>query len=125
MAQLGLVAQHRRSDRRRTRFGLRVEQQKALFDRAIACGEIAADTDTNAIVERAVGPLYFRYFVTRRPITKRFLQELVGAALRPAARLNVAPLPLTPFMGLQRLGGFGFREPAYRLQRGRTSTGIP
>lgn len=64
---------------------LRVEQQKEMFDRAIARGEIPADTDTNAIVERAVGPLYFRYFVTRRPITKKFLQELVDAALRPTA----------------------------------------
>jgi AcrR family transcriptional regulator len=62
---------------------LRVEQQRAMFDRAIARGEIAADVDTTKIIERAVGPLYFRYFVTRRPITKKYLQELVDAALPP------------------------------------------
>jgi AcrR family transcriptional regulator len=63
----------------------RVEQQRQMFDRAIARGEITADADTTAIIERAVGPLYFRYFVTRRPITREFLQELVDAALPPAA----------------------------------------
>lgn len=60
---------------------LRVEQQREMFNRAIARGEIAADVDTSEIIERAVGPLYFRYFVTRRPITKKFIQELVDAAL--------------------------------------------
>jgi AcrR family transcriptional regulator len=64
---------------------LRVEQQREMFNRAIARGEIAADVDTSKIIERAVGPLYFRYFVTRRPITKKFLQELVDAALPPTA----------------------------------------
>lgn len=62
---------------------LRIEQQREMFNRAIARGEIAADVDTSQIVERAVGPLYFRYFVTRRPVTKKFLQELVDAALPP------------------------------------------
>jgi AcrR family transcriptional regulator len=63
---------------------LRVEQQREMFNRAVARGEIAADADTTAIIERATGPLYFRYFVTRRPITKKLLQELADAALRPA-----------------------------------------
>lgn len=60
---------------------LRMEQQRAMFDRAVARGEIAADVDTSDVIERAVGPLYFRYFVTRRPITKKFIQVLVDAAL--------------------------------------------
>jgi AcrR family transcriptional regulator len=64
---------------------LRVEQQREMFDRAIARGEIAADVDTSGIIERAVGPLYFRYFVTRRPVTRKFIQEVVDAALPRAA----------------------------------------
>ncbi len=66
---------------------LRIEQQREMFNRAIARGEIAADADTSEIIERAVGPLYFRYFVTRRPITKKFLQELVDAALPPKSKI--------------------------------------
>lgn len=60
---------------------LRVEQQREMFNRAIERGEIPADIDSSKIIERAVGPLYFRYFVTRRPITKKFIQELVDAAV--------------------------------------------
>lgn len=60
---------------------LRMEQQREMFNRAIARGEITAEVDTSEIIERAVGPLYFRYFVTRRPITKKFIQQLVDAAL--------------------------------------------
>jgi len=69
---------------------LRIEQQREMFDRAIARGEIAADVDTSEIIERAVGPLYFRFFVTRRPITKRFLQELVDAALPPKPKATTS-----------------------------------
>ena len=67
---------------------LRIEQQREMFNRAVARGEIAADVDTSEIIERAVGPLYFRYFVTRRPITKKFLQELVDAALPPKPAMS-------------------------------------
>lgn len=62
---------------------LRIEQQREMFNRAIARGEITADVDTSEIIERAVGPLYFRHFVTRRPITRKFIQQLVDAALPP------------------------------------------
>ena len=59
----------------------RVEQQQAMFDRAMARGEITATTDTAEIIERAIGPLYFRYFVTRRPITTPFMKKLVDFVL--------------------------------------------
>lgn len=61
---------------------LRVEQQQAMFDRAVARGEIDKAIDTGEIIERVVGPLYFRYFVSRRPVTSRFLQDLVDSVLR-------------------------------------------
>lgn len=64
----------------------RVEQQRAMFDRAVARGEITMDADTTGIIERAVGPLYFRHFVTRRPVTRTFLQDLADAALQAAVR---------------------------------------
>jgi AcrR family transcriptional regulator len=61
---------------------LRVEQQRAMFDRAVERGEIGKDTDTGWIIERVVGPLYFRYFVSRRPVTDRFLQDLVDSVMQ-------------------------------------------
>jgi len=60
---------------------LRVEQQQAMFDRAIARGEIDKAADTGEIVERAMGPLFFRYFMSRRPVTNEFLQNLANSVL--------------------------------------------
>ena len=61
---------------------LRVKQQQAMFDRAVTRGEIDEATDTGEIIERVVGPLYFRYFVSRRPVTNGFLQDLVDSVMR-------------------------------------------
>lgn len=66
---------------------LRVEEQQAMFDRAIARGEIDEATDTGEIVERVIGPLFFRYFMSRRPVTSEFLQNLADSVL---ANLPVA-----------------------------------
>jgi len=63
----------------------RVEKQREMFKRAIDRGEIAATVDTSEIIERAVGPLYFRHFVARRPITKKFIRDVVDAALQNAS----------------------------------------
>lgn len=71
----------------RTFWQLRIEQQQEMFNRAIARGEIAADVETSEIIERAVGPLYFRYFVTRHPITGKFIQAVVDAALPPKSAM--------------------------------------
>jgi AcrR family transcriptional regulator len=60
---------------------LRVEQQQAMFDRAIARGEIDKTADTGEIVERAVGPLFFRYFMSRRPVTNEFIEDLANSVL--------------------------------------------
>lgn len=61
---------------------MRVEQQQAMFDRAVARGEIGPAVDTGEIIERVVGPLYFRYFISRRPLTARFLRDLVDSVMR-------------------------------------------
>ena len=34
------------------------------------------------MIERVVGPLYFRYFVMRQPASRRFMEDLVDAVLQ-------------------------------------------
>ena len=68
-------------DAQRTFWNLRVEQQKVMFDRAIARGEIDESTDIGDVIERVVGPLYFRYFLSRRPVTKKYLEGLADSVL--------------------------------------------
>ena len=58
---------------------MRVAQQQAMFDRAVERGELDGSVDTGDIIERVVGPLYFRYFVSRRPVTDDFLRGLVDS----------------------------------------------
>ena len=60
---------------------MRVEEQQPMFDRAVARGEIASGVDTGEIIERVAGPLYFRFFISRRPLTQEFLERLVDTAL--------------------------------------------
>lgn len=71
---------------------LRVEQQQAMFDRAVARGEIDKAADTGEIIERVVGPLYFRYFVSRRPVTSRYLQDLVDSVMRTLPDASTQPV---------------------------------
>lgn len=72
-------------DAQRSYWKSRVDHQQAMFERAIQRGEIDEDTDTGALLERAIGPLYFRYFFTRAPITTEFLEGLADWALLPPA----------------------------------------
>ncbi len=62
----------------------RVEEQQPMFDRAIARGEIAPGTDTGEIIERVAGPLYFRFFISRLPLTPEFIERLVDTVLASA-----------------------------------------
>lgn len=73
----------------------RVAHQQAMFERARARGEIDEHTDTGAILERAMGPLYFRHFFTRAPITQAFLEGLADWALVQAAG-TAAPVSPPP-----------------------------
>lgn len=94
-------AQHTQS----TFWKLRVEQQQAMFDRAVARGEIDEAADTGEIIERVVGPLYFRYFISRRPVTKTFLRNLVDSVL------STLPLASAPVIHSETLTG-GTRDRA-------------
>lgn len=57
------------------------EKKVAMFSRAVARGEIAQDTDTDAIIDRVVGPVYFRQLVSRLPVSDEFVDRVVAAAL--------------------------------------------
>lgn len=67
----------------------RLLSHQAIFDRALARGEIAPDADTEEILERTIGALYARAFISRRPITRDFLQRTVNGVLHQDA----APQP--------------------------------
>lgn len=61
----------------------RLQQHQLVFDRAIARGELAPDVDTQEILERMIGPLYARAFISRRPLSRDFFERVVDAALPP------------------------------------------
>jgi AcrR family transcriptional regulator len=60
---------------------LRSEQHLPIFERAVARGEIAPGMDTGELIERAIGPIYVRVFISRRPVTADFLERLVDNVL--------------------------------------------
>ena len=47
------------------------------LERAVARGELSADTDLDAAVDRLVGPVYYRVLVTGQPVTPDFVETLV------------------------------------------------
>jgi AcrR family transcriptional regulator len=60
---------------------LRTARHQPMFARAIAKGELPPDADTGEIMERAIGPIYIRAFMTHQPITAEFLERVVDSAL--------------------------------------------
>lgn len=92
---------------------LRVEQQQAMFDRAVVRGEIDEGVDTGEIIERVVGPLYFRYFVSRRPVTDAFLHDLVDSVMRTLPGALTEPVKQNQIRAGDQLGsttGRGIRS---------------
>ncbi|WP_021591617.1 TetR/AcrR family transcriptional regulator C-terminal ligand-binding domain-containing protein [Actinomadura madurae] len=69
---------------RRRYWARRYETLRPMFDRAERRGETPPSPQD--VVERILAPLYFRRFVTGRPVTNRFLDGLVDDALRTTAR---------------------------------------
>ena len=51
------------------------------LERAIGRGELPADLDTAAAVDRLVGPIYHRILVTGDPVTDRFTDGIVSGFL--------------------------------------------
>jgi AcrR family transcriptional regulator len=53
------------------------------FRRAIDDGELSADVDLDALVSLLVGPLFYRRFISRQPLTPEVVRQLVRSALMP------------------------------------------
>jgi AcrR family transcriptional regulator len=56
----------------------RRDQGRAIFARAIARGEIPADTDVEAALDLLYGPFYHRILHGHAPLTDRFAATIVG-----------------------------------------------
>ncbi|RRR98475.1 TetR/AcrR family transcriptional regulator [Glycomyces terrestris] len=69
-------------------FASRHEQAAPIVERAIARGEIPADTDAAELIRTAVGPIYYRLFITHEPVTVRDAERAADAAFA-AARAGV------------------------------------
>jgi AcrR family transcriptional regulator len=59
----------------------RRDQARAMFSRAVARGEIPADTDVEVAVDVLWGPLYHRLFHGHAPLNDRFLRRSVDTVL--------------------------------------------
>jgi AcrR family transcriptional regulator len=72
--------------------GPRRKSMRAALARAMARGEVAADVDTELVLDMLTGPYYFRALFGHAPITAAMNEEIVGYVLRAAAptRLTAA-----------------------------------
>jgi hypothetical protein len=53
------------------------------LERAVSRGELSAAVDLDTLVDRLVGPLYYRALVTGEEITDSFVSELIAAVPPP------------------------------------------
>jgi AcrR family transcriptional regulator len=61
--------------------GLRESQvapYRTVIERAIARGELPAETDVSAVISALVGPLFYRRWFSRGPIDATFVHQLVA-----------------------------------------------
>jgi AcrR family transcriptional regulator len=61
-------------------------RDRAPLERAVARGELPAGADLDVLVDRLVGPVYYRALVTGQDVPAEFVDDLVRATLRPASR---------------------------------------
>lgn len=76
----------------------RHEQAAPVVRRAVARGELPADTDPTEVVRVAVAPLYYRLFVSGEPVDTTVADRAADAALAAAraGALRAAPAPRAP-----------------------------
>ncbi|MDO3702266.1 TetR/AcrR family transcriptional regulator [Micromonospora sp. C28SCA-DRY-2] len=76
-------------------FAARHEQSAPVVRRAMARGELPADTDPAEVVRVAVAPLYYRLFVSGEPVDAAVADRAADAALAAAraGALRAAPPP--------------------------------
>ena len=70
-----------------------------MFSRAIARGEIPADTDVEVAIDLLWGPLYHRLFHGHAPLNDRFARRSVDAVL--AGMLRATKPRVTPTRGVR------------------------
>lgn len=63
---------------------------RAVVERAIARGDVAAGTDPEVVTDLLVGPLFYRHLVSRAPLTDAYADEVVDAVVAGLA----APAPV-------------------------------
>ena len=56
-----------------------------LIRAAVAGGLALDDTEADRYIERLVGPVYLRVFITGAPVDESFIRDTVNAVLRPTA----------------------------------------
>lgn len=61
------------------------EPYRSVFRRAVDRGEIAPETDVSAAISRLVGPLFYRRWFSREPLSKPFLAGVVRSVLSESA----------------------------------------
>jgi AcrR family transcriptional regulator len=61
--------------------GQQRDRDREPFRRAAQRGELPAGTDVDAVIDRLVGPVYYRVLITREDVTRPFTDELVGRCL--------------------------------------------
>ena len=66
----------------------RLQRAEAMVTRAIARGELPADTDANAVIKTVLGPIYLRLLITAEPINDATADQAARVAL-VAARAGV------------------------------------
>ncbi|MEX0926773.1 MAG: TetR/AcrR family transcriptional regulator, partial [Dehalococcoidia bacterium] len=59
----------------------RRKPMRLVIEAAITRGEIPRETDTELALDQLSGPLFYRRLITHRPITKRFLEQVVDGAI--------------------------------------------
>ena len=64
-------------DYSRAYFDRRMAQLDAMFDAAIARGELAPDVDREELFTAAAGPVYFRLFIAARGVDDDWIDQLV------------------------------------------------
>ncbi|MCX4640537.1 TetR/AcrR family transcriptional regulator [Streptomyces sp. RPA4-5] len=65
-------------------FADRIALERPVFDRAIARGELAADTDTTLLMDLLAGAAWVRVVLRQLPLEKGFVSRTVGTLLNGA-----------------------------------------
>ena len=73
-------------DAQRDFVGRRRTHAIEMVERAIARGELRADTDATVLVDMIAGPLFYRHLVTGEPTDGAYVDALVDSVLRSFSR---------------------------------------